>query len=112
MVKAMAAYGIPPSEIGLAIGVSAPTVRKYFWREIEVGAVEANARVAESLYKKACGEGQGSVTAAIFWLKARAGWLDQPTLPPGKKEQAMAEAAKAGEDGDWGTDLSFGDVQH
>jgi hypothetical protein len=32
--------------------------------------------VAESLYRKATGEGRESVTAAIFWLKTRAHWKE------------------------------------
>jgi hypothetical protein len=32
--------------------------------------------VAESLYRKATSEGPQSVTAAIFWLKTRAGWKE------------------------------------
>ncbi|MER8822615.1 hypothetical protein NKH70_22830 [Mesorhizobium sp. M0991] len=35
-----------------------------------------NARVAESLYRKATGEGREAVTAAIFWLKTRARWKE------------------------------------
>ena len=40
------------------------------------GHIKANARVAESLYRKAIGEGRESVTAAIFWLKTRARWKE------------------------------------
>jgi hypothetical protein len=32
--------------------------------------------VAENLFRKATGEGREAVTAAIFWLKARAGWKE------------------------------------
>ncbi len=32
--------------------------------------------MAESLYRKAIGEGPQSVTAAIFWLKTRAHWKE------------------------------------
>ncbi len=38
--------------------------------------MKANAKVAENLYRKATGEGRESVTAAIFWLKTRAGWKE------------------------------------
>ena len=37
---------------------------------------KANTKVAESLYRKALGDGSQSVTAAIFWLKTRAGWKE------------------------------------
>ena len=32
--------------------------------------------MAESLYRKAIGEGRESVTVAIFWLKTRARWKE------------------------------------
>ncbi|WP_287138887.1 hypothetical protein [Mesorhizobium sp.] len=44
--------------------------------ELESGAIKANARVAETLYPKATGEGREAVTAAIFWLKTRARWKE------------------------------------
>ena len=31
------------------------------------------------MYRKATGEGREAVTAAIFWLKARAGWRETST---------------------------------
>ena len=37
---------------------------------------KANAKVAENLYRKATGDGREAVTAAIFWLKARARWKE------------------------------------
>lgn len=40
------------------------------------GHIKANVRVAENLYRKATGDGRESVTAAIFWMKARAGWRE------------------------------------
>ena len=36
----------------------------------------ASTRIAESLYRKALGDGAQSVTAAIFWLKTRAHWKE------------------------------------
>lgn len=50
------------------------TLRKNFKVEIAEGMNTANAQVAMALFKKATGNGQQSVTAAIFWLKCRAGW--------------------------------------
>ena len=80
-VKAMSAYGIPHRHISVAIEISEPTLRQYFWRELETGTAEANAKIAESLFQKAIGTSAQSVTAAIFWLKCRAGWIDQPCGP-------------------------------
>jgi hypothetical protein len=45
-------------------------------KELDGAAIKANAKVAESLFRKATGEGREAVTAAIFWLKTRAGWKE------------------------------------
>jgi len=73
MVKAMTACGISTEEIGQVLGVCERTVRRKFPRELATGHIEANARVAKSLYDQAVA---GNVTAAIFWAKARMGWRD------------------------------------
>ena len=100
-VKAMAAYGVPQDDIAKVIGCSAPTLRKCFWAELETAAVEANAKVAQSLFRKAVeGSGKESVTAAIFWLKCRAGWRDV-AIEPGKKEQLETIARTAERGTDW-----------
>jgi hypothetical protein len=78
-VKALAAYGVPQEEIGKVIGISKPTLERHYRQELDRGEVEANAKVAESLYKKATGDGSQSVTAAIFWLKTRARWKEPAT---------------------------------
>lgn len=75
-VKAMCAYGIPQEDIARVLAVDPKTLRKHFPDELATGSTEANAKVAESLYKKATGDGASAVTAAIFWLKTRAGWKE------------------------------------
>lgn len=75
-VEAMAAYGIPQTNIALVVGISKPTLEKHYRRELDTGATKATAKVAESLYRKATGNGMGAVAAAIFWLKTRAGWKE------------------------------------
>ncbi len=78
-VKALSAYGIPQEEIGKVIGVSKPTLEKHYRDELDRAQSEVNAKVAESLFRKATGEGAQSVTAAIFWLKTRAQWKEPAT---------------------------------
>jgi len=58
------------------LGIDPKTLRKHYRDELYHGHVKANAKVAENLFRKATGEGRESVTAAIFWLKARAGWRE------------------------------------
>lgn len=101
-VKSMSAFGIPDYEIAKVIGITPPTLRKHFWQELEVGHIEANAKVAQSLFKKATGDGNQAVQAAIFWLKARAGWSDKaPEETLGKKEQRDIEARHAERGTSW-----------
>ena len=75
-VEAMAGYGVPEADIAGMIGIDAKTLRKHYRSELDLGHVKANIKVAENLYCKATGEGRESVTAAIFWMKARAGWRE------------------------------------
>jgi hypothetical protein len=75
-VEAMAAYGVPEKDIACVIDIDPKTLRKHYRRELDTGAIKANSKIAESLYKKALGDGAQSVTAAIFWLKTRAQWKE------------------------------------
>lgn len=102
MVEAMSGYGIPHDDIATVVGCDPKTLRKHYRDELDRGGIKANSKVAENLFKIATGKGREAVTAAIFWLKVRAGWSEfspsaQPR-PPGKKEQAQqdAETAAAG----------------
>lgn len=105
-VRAMAAYGIPHHAIAEVIGISGPTLRKHFRIELDTAEAEANAKVAETLFRRATGEGPQSVTAAIFWLKCRAGWREFDVVPAnGKKAEAEQAAKTAGVGTEWGDDL-------
>jgi len=74
----MAAFGVPEQDIARVIGIDGKTLRKHYREELDTGQTKATAKVAESLYKKATGDGPQSVTAAIFWLKTRARWKEAP----------------------------------
>jgi hypothetical protein len=75
-VEALAGFGITEAEIAGLIGIDAKTLRKHYRHELDFGHTKANAKVAENLFRKATGDGRESVTAAIFWLKARARWKE------------------------------------
>jgi hypothetical protein len=75
-VETMAGYGVPEPGIAKSIGIGEVTLRKYYRDELDIGVVKANSAVAQSLYKKALGQGSGSVAAGIFWLKTRARWKE------------------------------------
>jgi hypothetical protein len=81
-VKILSAYGTPHEKIAEAMGIRSPkTLRKHFRAELDLGAVEANAKVAGTLYQMATsGE---CPTATMFWLKCRAGWKERASLDAG-----------------------------
>lgn len=74
-VEAFAGYGIPEVDIANVIGIDPKTLRKHYRKELDTAFVHANARVAQSLFKQATED--KNVAAAIFWLKARAGWSEK-----------------------------------
>ena len=74
IVRELAAYGVTHDAICKIIGVSDETMRKYYRRELDLSATEANSKVAQTLFKMATsGE---HVAATIFWLKTRARWQE------------------------------------
>lgn len=75
-VRAMSGYGVPHDDIATMLRVDPKTLRKHFRDELERGSIEATAKVGQSLFRMAT-EGN-SVAAAIFWMKARAGWREKP----------------------------------
>ena len=79
-VKTMAGFGVPHEDIATFLGIDAKTLRKHFREELDRGMTEANAKVAQSLFQMAT---QGkNVAAAIFWMKARAGWREKVEIKP------------------------------
>ena len=85
MVKVMSGFGIPQPDIASQIGIDAKTLRKHFREELDRGMTEANMRVAQSLFSMATTG--GSVAAAIFWMKARAGWREKHSEEPAEEEK-------------------------
>lgn len=73
-VEAMSGYGVTHTAIAAVIGVHYNTLAKHYATELEVGHGKAMAKVAQNLFTIACGQGRDAVTAAIFYLKCRAGW--------------------------------------
>src|SRR3954452_21322349 len=70
-VEAMAAYGIPETDISRVVGIDPKTLRKCYLDDLDLGQTNANAQVAGFLFNSAK---NGNVTAQIFWLKTRAKW--------------------------------------
>ena len=79
LVAVMAGVGVPEAYIARVLGVDLTTLWAHHRRDLATGQVIANARVAESLFRKAIGDSPQAMTAAIFWLKARAGGARSPS---------------------------------
>ncbi len=78
LVRAMAGFGVPQDQIALHLEIDAKTLRKHYRRELDQGSIEATTKVAQSLFQMAT---QGkNVAAAIFWMKARAGWSEKQEI--------------------------------
>ena len=73
IARTLAGYGVPQDDIALIIGVDLNTLRKHLANELALGMAEANAAVAQSLFKQAIA---GNTAAMIFWAKARMGWRE------------------------------------
>ena len=87
-VRTMAGFGVPQDDIATYVGVDPKTLRKHFREELDRGSIEATAKVAQSLFNMATAG--GNVAAAIFWMKARAGWREKNTLEIAGKDGAPA----------------------
>jgi hypothetical protein len=57
-VEAMAGYGVAPADIAQVLGIEVETLKADYASQLDGGHIKANARVAESLYRKATGEGR------------------------------------------------------
>ena len=74
----MSGFGVPQPDIAVHVGIDPKTLRKHFREELDRGSIEATAKVAQSLFNMAT---QGNnVAAAIFWMKARAGWREKQEI--------------------------------
>jgi hypothetical protein len=73
LARSLSGIGVPQDDVCVILGISKPTLHKHYREDLDRGLAEANAKVAESLFKQAIG---GNTTAAIFWAKARLGWRE------------------------------------
>jgi hypothetical protein len=79
LVKSMVGLGVPQEAVARKIGIRSPkTLRKHFRDELDLGATEANYKVARTLFQMAT---SGACPAAsMFWMKTRAGWRERPAV--------------------------------
>ena len=73
-VITMSSHGVPHRQQAPLIGCSSPkTLRTHFRDELNLGKIQANAKVAGALYQSAL---DGNVKAQTFWLKTVGGWQE------------------------------------
>ncbi len=77
-VRSLAAYGTPHPQIARVLDIHEQTLRLHYRDELDLSAIEANAKVAETLFRQATRE--GNTTAAIWWTKSRMGWKERQEL--------------------------------
>jgi predicted ArsR family transcriptional regulator len=87
MVKTMAALGTRHEDIAAIVDITPKTLRKHFRQELTRGAIEANAKVGQTLFAMAT-SGR-NIAATIYWertrgaLRGRQSDTDrQPMSPP------------------------------
>ena len=103
-VETFAAFGIPEWDIARVLGIDPKTLRKHYPDELATGHVQANTKVAQTLFQKAVAPEltAPSVNAAIFWLKCRAGWSEpRRNEEMGKKQVQQLEAETGHMGSDW-----------
>jgi DNA-binding XRE family transcriptional regulator len=86
-VRTMSAFGIPQNDIAKYIGISKPTLHAHYRDELDRGMLEANMKIAQTLYSIATGTPgdpargipakEPDKVSCMFWLKARAGWREK-----------------------------------
>jgi hypothetical protein len=106
LVESLSGFGIPQDEIARLVGIDPKTLRFHYADQIELGSIKATAKVAQNLFTMACKPTREGLSAAIFWLKVRAGWSEYAPKrveePLGKKEAAERDALTAGDGTEWG----------
>jgi hypothetical protein len=77
-VLTMTELGLTQANISGLLEIDRKTLRKHFRYELDTGAITANMKVAASLFQMATVDKVPA--AAIFWMKARAGWKEKQDL--------------------------------
>lgn len=82
-VSALATFGVNQEEICSFIGVSLPTLHKYFRQELDESAAKGKVAVTKFLFHAASGKALADgaayadcLRAAMFYAKTRMGWKE------------------------------------
>ena len=80
-VKVMVAGGIQQPAIAGVLGISEPTLRRHFRKEIANGAAEVALLVVAAHLKRIRA---GDMRAIEWWEKSRMGWMERVVVDEGK----------------------------
>jgi hypothetical protein len=75
-VTMMTGFGIPQDDIAKIIGMSTPTLIKFYSNELDTARAQLNTKVANNLFRQATKDDFKAIPAAIFWCKTRMGWRE------------------------------------
>jgi len=108
-VVVLAAFDKNEEQIAAALSITAPTLRKHYFRELR-GRLEARQRLEGKLLSALLAEVDKGNVSAIDKLWKRLDRHDlavprpqpKPTKKLGKKEQAVVDAKTASVEGEWG----------
>jgi len=99
-VMGMTGFGIQQNEIATMLEIDKKTLHKHFRRELDIGMIEANTRVAQALYANAVKH--NNVAAQIWWTKTRMGWKDTSVVENiGQQTFVIRAPAAATSTQDW-----------
>lgn len=109
-------------EVAMALGISTPTLEKYFEAELLHGRARKRAEAISLLYssarkgnvsaQKKLVELTGTQAAAAAWEAAAVEGKPPPGRKLGKKEEQAIAASTAGHGTEWGDDLVPGSTAH
>lgn len=89
-VSALISFGINQEDVAKHLRISVDTLDKHYRYELDTAIVNANAKVAAKLYKKATED--EDLGAIIFWLKTRARWRTEDSkMESESKKQIEAD---------------------
>ena len=72
--ETLSGYGTSHQHIAAFIGLARETLEKHYERELQIGALKANAKVGAAQFTRASNpDHPQGVTAAIWWEKTRCG---------------------------------------
>ena len=86
-VMRMCANGVPHERIAKMLGITRPTLRKHYKRELEFGKDMIEDKISSKLLKR--GLDDDCVTSLIFYAKCRLKWNDRPALEQNDKPQRL-----------------------